>query len=144
MSRIVFSCPCCAESMDIGAHMAGRQVQCVECNAAVMVPYQSEELRSSRMAGHGRRSNCRKLEKAWLGEDRPLTGNEVLLISILFFFIPAANVWVSSILYYVWKKEHPTRAGQINRLGFLIFAIHVVIAIIAVILAFTLFRPVQR
>ena len=35
-----------------------------------------------------------------------------------------ANVLVSSTLYYVWKREKPRKAKQINNLGFMILGLH--------------------
>ncbi len=63
-----------------------------------------------------------------------MTAQEWWLYGILFVLIPAANVFISSILYYVWKSERPKKAGQINMLGFLIFLFHVMIGGLIVIL----------
>lgn len=43
----------------------------------------------------------------------------------LFLVSPFLNVLVSSVLYYVWRGRQPVRARQINRLGWLIFAIQI-------------------
>ena len=36
---------------------------------------------------------------------------------VIFFIIPGVCVLLSSILYYVWRESTPTKAKQINRLG---------------------------
>jgi len=38
-----------------------------------------------------------------------------------------ANVLVSSTLYYVWKREKPRKAKQINNLGFMILGLHIML-----------------
>jgi hypothetical protein len=53
--------------------------------------------------------------------DSPLSSTEYALYAVAFFFVPFVNVWVSSILYYVWRREQPMRAKQINQLGFMVF-----------------------
>jgi DNA-directed RNA polymerase subunit RPC12/RpoP len=103
---IIFKCPECREEMEIPERMVGSEVRCVECGERVLVP-----------------------------APRRLTGSEWLLFALLFFFIPAANVLVSSILYYVWKSDHPERARQINLLGFLIFGLHGLIGVLVLVLA---------
>jgi hypothetical protein len=54
-----------------------------------------------------------------------LSGMEYLLFSLLFLVLPAACVVVSSVLYYVWRKDQPRRANQINTLGFIIFGVQI-------------------
>ncbi|TLN28716.1 hypothetical protein FDZ74_00080 [bacterium] len=61
-------------------------------------------------------------------KDTPLSSTEWALYSVVFFLIPFVNVWVSSILYYVWRGERPTRAKQINRLGFIIFGSQILLS----------------
>jgi hypothetical protein len=31
-------------------------------------------------------------------------------------------------LYYVWRREQPTRANQINRLGFIVFGAQILLS----------------
>lgn len=51
-------------------------------------------------------------------------GVQVLVgLGLLIIPIPAVNILVSSILYYVWRAETPTRARQINRIGFIVFGL---------------------
>jgi hypothetical protein len=103
---IVFRCPECREEMEIPVRMAGRFVSCVECGQRVRVPQE----------GGRRRPD----------DDEGLTGSERLGYTLLFLFVPCVNVIASSVLYYVWRPTRPRAAGQINLLGFLIFAFHVV------------------
>jgi hypothetical protein len=56
--------------------------------------------------------------------DQGLSSNEWLLFSLLFLVIPAANVMVSSVLYYLWRSSQPRRANQINAIGFIVFGVH--------------------
>src|SRR5262249_13831336 len=92
-----FECEACGEEMEMHDRMAGRRVKCLKCGEKVPVPVP-------------------------VGMDDPgLSTSDYLLFGLLFLVIPAANVVVSSILYYVWKHEQPKRAAQINTLGFLIF-----------------------
>jgi hypothetical protein len=111
---IVFECPECGEEMEVASRMGGHRVRCVECKRTVTVP--------------GGRS------------DAGLSTQEWWLFGILFAFIPAANVLVSSVLYYVWRKNHPRRANQINTLGFIVFGCHVLIGIGVRVLFPQLFR----
>jgi len=53
-----------------------------------------------------------------------------------FFLIPAVNVLVSSVLYYVWKRNNPRAAKQINNLGFIVLGLQVLLYfLIATVLA---------
>ena len=112
---IAFECPQCGEEMEVASRMRGQKVRCVECERTVTVP-----------------------------DDRPddpgLSPQEWWLFGFLFILIPAANVLVSSILYYVWRKKQPRRANQINTLGFIIFGCHVVIFIALRLLVPQLFQ----
>ena len=64
--------------------------------------------------------------------DSPLSSNEYALYSLAFFFVPFVNVWVSSILYYIWRGDRPMRAKQINRLGFIVFGSQIVLYFVLV------------
>ncbi len=59
-----------------------------------------------------------------------LSGKEYLLFSLLFLVLPAACVIVSSVLYYVLKKDQPRRANQINTLGFIIFGVQIALYVL--------------
>jgi DNA-directed RNA polymerase subunit RPC12/RpoP len=107
-------CPECGEEMEISDRMRGRRVECIECGRRISVP------------DRPRRRRRREVD------DEGLSSNEYLLYSLLFLFIPGANVIVSSVLYYMWKRDHPRRANQINTLGFIIFGFNILIAIIIV------------
>jgi hypothetical protein len=52
---------------------------------------------------------------------------ELLLFGGLFLFVPIVNVIVSSVLYYVWRRERPSKATQVNVLGFVLFGLHVLV-----------------
>jgi hypothetical protein len=101
-------CPECGEEMEISQRMRGRRVECVECGTRFRVPE-----RSRRQA-----------------DDAGLPTNEYWLFELLFLFIPGANLIVSSVLYYLWKRDYPRRANQINTLGFIIFGIHILLYIL--------------
>jgi hypothetical protein len=116
---IEFDCPACGEPLEISDRMAGRRVRCLGCDESIEVPDESlDRVRSVRSL-----------------RNQGLSGTEFFLFTLLFFFIPAANVWVSSILYYVWRRSRPRRANQINLLGFAVFGIHVLLVILLVVLA---------
>jgi len=59
--------------------------------------------------------------------DSPLSSSEYVLFSIAFLLVPFVKVWVSSILYYVWRRDQPTRAKQINQLGFIVFGCQILL-----------------
>jgi competence ComEA-like helix-hairpin-helix protein len=40
--------------------------------------------------------------------------------AIIFFLIPVACIFISSILYFVWRDDKPKKARQINSLGWMI------------------------
>jgi hypothetical protein len=113
---ITFRCPKCGEAMEIGTRMRGRQVRCVECDRLVTVPEEGGK------------------------SDEGLSGQEWLLYGLLFLVIPAVNVLLSSILYYVWKGTQPRRANQINLLGFLIFGCHIGLGVLLALAAPGLFK----
>src|SRR5262249_10538031 len=104
---IVFHCPGCGEEMEIRDRMAGRRVRCTGCDDLVPVP--------DTVTG--------------------LSVREFLLFGLLFLLVPAANVWVSSILYYVLKRDQPRRANQVNQLGLAVFAVPLLAAVLIVTLA---------
>jgi hypothetical protein len=112
---IEFDCPKCGEPMEIKNRMAGQKVRCVECDRLVRVPEEDDEddFPPRRRRGIAKRDS--------------LSGQEFLLFGLLFLFVPVVNVWVSSILYYVWRSERPTRAHQVNMLGFAIFGLHILL-----------------
>lgn len=53
-----------------------------------------------------------------------LNGGQLAGLGLLFAAIPAVNVIVSSVLYYLWRDVHPRQARQINLLGFAVFGLH--------------------
>jgi hypothetical protein len=108
--------------MEIGDRMAGREVRCVGCEHWVDVP--------ERPRG-GRRIRSADL----VDDDDGLSGAEWAIFAALFFIVPAVNVLVSSVLYYVWRSTQPRRANQINLLGFLVFGCHVLLAILIGVIA---------
>jgi hypothetical protein len=109
-------CPKCGEEMEVSDRMRGRRVECVECGGPVRVP--------DRIRRRRRRE----------ADDVGLSSTEYVLFSLLFLAIPAVNVFVSSILYYVWKRDHPRKANQINGLGFIVFGVHILIGILIAVL----------
>ena len=59
--------------------------------------------------------------------DVGLSGKEYLMFSLLFLVLPVICALVSGTLYYAWRKQSPKRADQINKLGFLIFGLQMVL-----------------
>jgi hypothetical protein len=104
---IKFSCPLCNEKMEIDDEMVGRKVPCIRCDELIEVP---EPIREQPAA-----------ERFKTDKGNGLSSTEFLLFGLLFFFIPFANVIVSSVLYYIWRADQPRRANQINMLGFAVF-----------------------
>jgi DNA-directed RNA polymerase subunit RPC12/RpoP len=109
---IEFECPECGEPLEISDRMAGKRVRCVGCDERIEVPERSRE---------------RAPRRRRVLRDAGLSGQEFLLYTLLFVFIPVANVFVSSILYYVWRGSQPRRANQINLLGFAVFGFHILL-----------------
>jgi hypothetical protein len=56
-----------------------------------------------------------------------LSTTEWVVFSLAFLFIPCVNVLISSALYYAWRGSRPNRANQINRLGFAVFFLQIVL-----------------
>jgi hypothetical protein len=54
------------------------------------------------------------------GTYRGLSSQEYALYTVLFVLVPGACVIISSALYYAWRRDHPRKARQINRLGWTI------------------------
>lgn len=120
---IEFDCSHCGEPMEIRSDMAGRRVRCVACDEVSVVPSAGRPQRRVRSAH-------------LVADDEGLSGGEWASYSVLFAFIPAVNVVVSSVLYYVWRDSRPAASRQVNLLGFLMFAIHVLLGIsLAVLLS---------
>ena len=109
---IKFICPQCNEKMEIDDEMVGRKVPCIRCDELIGVPEPTRE---------------EPVAQRFKIQAKGLSTKEYLLYTLLFVFIPFANVIVSSVLYYVWRKDQPKRANQINTLGFIIFGCHVAI-----------------
>jgi hypothetical protein len=106
--------------MTIGERMVGRDVPCARCDAPVRVPEESVP-----RGGAQRRK---------FAADPGLTRKQYWLYALLFLFVPYACVFVSSILYYVWKADRPKSANQINTLGFIIFGINLLVGAILYLL----------
>jgi len=117
---IEFDCPECGEPLEISDRMAGKRVRCLGCAEDVEVPDYSSS-----------RPSRRRPRKRDIG----LSGQEFLLYTLLFLFVPVANVFVSSILYYVWRGDQPRRANQINLLGFAVFGFQVLFWGLLIVLA---------
>ncbi len=66
--------------------------------------------------------------------DVPLSRNEYILFTLAFLFVPFVNVIVSSVLYYTWRAKQPTRANQINRLGFIVLGVQVAMQVAIAVL----------
>jgi uncharacterized paraquat-inducible protein A len=114
-------CGGCGGKLEFPEKLAGQSVECPRCGQQVKV-------RPSFWAP---------------GRDGGLSRGEYLLFTLLFLSWPAVNVWVSSILYYVWRKSRPRRARQINTLGFLVFGVQVVAIVVFFIFFFTTVHPPQ-
>jgi hypothetical protein len=129
---IVFKCPECGERMEIGNQMAGQEIECVACRETVRVPDASDP---STVKPKTKRSKpCRAKRRApslFGGDDDALSDQEWWLYGALFLFVPGAGAWVSSILYYMWREQLPSKAAQINQLGWLIFlCVHLPVTLI--------------
>lgn len=61
------------------------------------------------------------------GDQSGLSTLEWVLYTLGFLIIPFANVILSSVLYYVWRADKPRKANQINRLGFIIFGVNLLV-----------------
>jgi hypothetical protein len=62
-----------------------------------------------------------------VGASNELSSREWTVFAVFFMLIPYACVLVSSTLYYVWRKERPKKAKQINLLGFAVFAVQLLV-----------------
>ena len=108
---IEFDCPSCGETMEVKNKMAGQKVRCVGCDRLVRVPeYDEDDDLSPRYSPKS---------------DDGLSSQEWLLFGLPFLLVPGTNILVSTILYCVWRRDHPKRATQINMLGWAVLAIHV-------------------
>jgi hypothetical protein len=102
---IVFRCPICDVLLEIKDHMAGKEVDCIECGETIEVPLCTPQRYRGRLEG--------------------LSPTEWTLYTLLFVFVPCVNVILSSVLYYTWRNSQPRRATQINLLGFVVFGFHI-------------------
>jgi hypothetical protein len=138
---IDFDCPECGEPMQIGDRMAGREIRCVRCDEWVEVPHsrRRERPRDDRDRDDDPERDRddrppRKKNKSRRVRETGLSPPEWILFPLVFLIFPGINVIASSILYYVWRSSQPTRATQINLLGFGSFIIHLGITVIIVVL----------
>ncbi len=119
---IVFKCPECGERMEIGNQMAGQEIECVACRETVQVPDASESRPAKQKPKRSKSPRARRRAVVLFGgDDDALSDQEWWFYGALFLFVPGAGAWVSSILYYMWRERLPSKAGQINQLGWLIF-----------------------
>jgi hypothetical protein len=63
-------------------------------------------------------------------DDTGLSNREYLIYALCFAVLPAVNALVSSFLYYYWRKTNPRRAEQINRLGWRVAVLHLLIYVV--------------
>jgi DNA-directed RNA polymerase subunit RPC12/RpoP len=110
---ITFKCPECGEKMEVSDRKAGMEIECLECGEMVEVPGKVRK----RKSGSGSMNS-------FVGKNR-LTLQEYLLYGAVFVAVPMANVLISSLLYYMWREKEPTKAFQINQLGFVILGLQV-------------------
>ena len=108
---IEFDCPECGALNEVSDRKAGRRVRCVECDERIDVPGE-------------RRKKPKPILDGKPAEPDRLSQQEYLLYGLLFLLAPVISVVVSSVLYYVWKSSLPTKAYQINQLGWAVFGIH--------------------
>ena len=59
-----------------------------------------------------------------------LTSEQYATYAALFIVLPGVCFLLSSILYYVWIKKEKTKAKQINRLGWIIFSVQMLLYIL--------------
>jgi hypothetical protein len=124
---IQFDCPKCGEAMEVKDRMAGQKVRCVECDRLVRVP--EEEVDEPK-------------PNKW---NRGLTRNEWITYGVICAISPPLiNAIVTWILYNLWEHRYPTRAKQINMLGFATFGIQTVIVITIVVLVASLRSIIEK
>ena len=104
---IEFECPECGALNEVSDRKAGRRVRCTDCDLRIDVP-EGERRRAMGSTGAPR--------------DR-LSQNEYIIYGLIFLVSPFINVIVSSMLYFAWKETMPTKAYQINQLGWAAFGI---------------------
>jgi hypothetical protein len=129
---IVFKCPECGERMEIGNQMAGQEIECVACKETVRVPQTSDFLPAKAKTKRAKSLRAtRRTPSLFGGDDDALSDQEWWMYGALFLFVPGAGAWISSILYYMWRERLPSKAAQINQLGWLIFlCVHLPVALI--------------
>jgi len=64
------------------------------------------------------------------GNNEGLSTNGYIVYTLVFLFIPCACVLISSGLYYYYRASKPKMANQINTLGFVVFAVQILLAVI--------------
>ncbi len=140
---IVFKCPECGERMEIGSQMAASKIECIACREMIRVPDASDPAAFTEKPKAQRSKRAkpprakRRRSRSLVGDDDSLSDQEWWLYGAVFLFIPAAGVWVSSILYYLWRERLPSKAGQINQLGWIIFlCVHVPLFLLSCLCGF--------
>jgi DNA-directed RNA polymerase subunit RPC12/RpoP len=107
---IEFDCPECGAFNEVSDRKAGRRIRCRKCDERITVP---DDRPRNRRDDTPKKPRLRDA----------LSKEEYLLYGLLFFVSPGINVVVSSFLYFHWKSEFPTKAYQVNQLGWVVFGI---------------------
>ena len=107
---IEFDCPKCGALNVVSDRKAGSRMRCSKCDERIRVPGEPPRQKVSDF-GEPRRPRDR------------LSKEEYILYGVAFLVFPVVNVVISSILYYTWRETLPTKAFQINQLGWVIFGI---------------------
>jgi DNA-directed RNA polymerase subunit RPC12/RpoP len=105
---IEFDCPECGALNEASDRKAGRRVRCRKCDERIDVPDNRPKKRR------------RDPPPAPRLRDE-LTIQEYVIYGLMFLVSPGINVAVSTFFYFNWKETLPTKAYQINQLGWVVF-----------------------
>ena len=128
-------CLKCNETFPASDEMFGKEMNCPNCNEKILVP---EKTKTCKFCGEEILTAAIKCKHC--GEfTRKITNqiptqssqNELEWFWYLLIWggliIPYAGsliiVVVSSVMYYIWKKEFPNKANKINKLGWMAFGV---------------------
>ena len=145
---LIIRCLKCKETFPAEEEMLGKEMNCPLCNEKIHIPDKTkscefcgeEILRIAQKCKH-----CGEFTENITNKNPIQSSKEELewfwyLLIWGGLIIPCAGpgiiVVVSSIMYYIWKKEYPNKANKINKLGWIVFGVGIlfwffIIAIIA-------------
>lgn len=111
----------CAEC---GGKVSDHAKACPHCGCVVVIPANAQ---APSQPGH---LQTRPRDLPAPPDNDGLSTKQYVLFTAAFLIIPFACVLVSSALYYAWRANTPKKAKQINRLGFIVLGINILVVVL--------------